>query len=98
MERQALTSYLIEAYVPNLDPNSARAITTTLEDAADRLTDLGARLEWRAAFAVYADETYFVVVAASNEDAARRWTETADLHIDHLIEVTQITPRGGLDS
>jgi hypothetical protein len=92
-KKHALKSYLIEAYVPNLDQASARAITATLEDAADRLADLGTRVEWRVAFAIYAEETYLVVVAARNEDVARRWSEAADLPIDHLTEIAQI-PRG----
>jgi hypothetical protein len=98
MERPVLKSYLIEAYVPNLDQGSALAITSTLEDAADRLIDLGERVQWRVAFAIYAEETYFVVVAARNEDVARRWSEAADLRVDHLIEVAQITRGGGSGS
>jgi hypothetical protein len=95
MERLVFKSYLIEAYVPNLDQRSAVAITATLEAAADKLVDLGVRVEWRAAYAIYTEETYFVVVAARNEDVARRWSQAADLRVDHLIEVAQITRGGG---
>jgi hypothetical protein len=95
MGRPVLNSYLIEAYVPNLDQESALAIAATLEDAAARLTDLHARVEWRLAIAIHAEETYLVLVAAPNEDLARRWSEAASLRVDHLIEVTQITRASG---
>jgi len=94
MGMPVLKSYLIEAYVANLDQESARAIAATLEDAADRLTDLTEHVEWRVAFAIYAEETFFLVVAAPNEDLARRWSEAADLRVDHLIEVAQISRAG----
>lgn len=96
METHVLRSYLIEAYVPKLDQAIALAITATLEGAADRLTELGVRVEWRVAFAIYAEETYFAVVAAPNEDLARGLSEVADLRVDHLIEVTHITRAGRL--
>ncbi len=93
-EMPVLRSYLIEVYVANLDRDAASAITAALDNATDRLANLGTRVEWRAAFAVYAEETYFVVVAACDEDVARRLSEAADLRVDHLVEVALIT-RGG---
>jgi hypothetical protein len=95
MGRPVRNSYLIEAYVPNLDQDSALAIAATLEDAAARLTGFDARVEWRLAIAIYAEETCLVLVAAPNEDLARRWSEAANLRVDHLTEVAPITRASG---
>jgi hypothetical protein len=91
MGRSVLSSYLIEAYVPNLDQESAVAIAAALAEAAASLTDLEARIEWQLAIAIYPEETYLVLVAASSEHLARRWSAAAHLRVDHLIEVAQIT-------
>jgi hypothetical protein len=94
MDRHILRSYLIEAYVPGLNYGSALAITATLEHAAEELSHLGVCAEWRVAFAITAEETYFAVVAAPNEEIARRLSQVADLRVDHLIEVTPIAQAG----
>jgi hypothetical protein len=50
--------------------------------------------EWRVAFAITAEETFFALVAAPNGEIARRLSQIADLRVDHLIEVTPIAQAG----
>jgi hypothetical protein len=94
MEQPVLKSYLVEAYVPNLDQGGALAITAALEGAADRLSELGMRVEWNVTFATYAEETYFAVVAAPSEALARQLIDVAGLRVDHLVEVAHFWRAG----
>jgi hypothetical protein len=94
MEQHVLKSYLVEAYVPNLDHRFALAITAALEGAADRLCELGMTVEWNVTFATYAEETYFAVVAAPSEALARRLIDVAGIRVDHLVEVAHIWRAG----
>ncbi len=94
MEQHGLKSYLVEAYVPNLDQRFALAITAALDGAADRLCELGIRVEWKVTFATYAEETYFAVVAAPSEALARRLVDVAGLRVDHLVEVAYVGRAG----
>ncbi|HYN63427.1 MAG TPA: hypothetical protein VES36_02395 [Candidatus Limnocylindrales bacterium] len=80
-------TFLVEAYVPQLDDGVAAEVTARLRSAADALRASGSPVEWLGAFAVQGDETLFSVVGAENASQVGRLTEDAGLSPAHIAEV-----------
>ena len=82
--------FLVELFVPRLDEDAARAITSRCRAAAGRLAEQGIELRWLRSFAVLAEETYLCVVAARDRDHVVELSRRAGLEHDHVVEVVAI--------
>jgi muconolactone delta-isomerase len=85
-------TFLVESYVPQLDEQTATAMTSRLEAAGGQLQREGTALRLLRSFALVGEETYLCLVAASDLDDVARLNRRAGLEYDHVVEVVAIEP------
>ncbi len=90
MARGLERTFLVELYVPQLDEQTAVAISSRCRAAAGQLAEQGVALRWLRSFAVLAEETYLCVVAARDRDDVVELSRQAGLEHDHVVEVVAI--------
>jgi hypothetical protein len=84
-------TFLVEAYVPQLDDRVAARVTARLRSAADAMRASGSSVEWLGAFAVQSDETVFSVIGAANAAEVGRLAESAGMSPAHIAEALTFT-------
>ena len=100
MDEAGCTTYLVESYVPGLDPDRAAILDRQVRDTVATLRGDGLRVVWGGSLAITAEETYSYLVTCegSTADAAVAAIGVgAALACDHVAEVVVVRPPLGLD-
>ncbi|MDQ1599457.1 MAG: hypothetical protein QOD68_931 [Actinomycetota bacterium] len=100
MDEAGCTTYLVESYVPGLDPDRAAHLDRQVRDAVATLRGDGLRVVWGGSLAISAEETYSYLVTCegSAADAAVAAIGVgAALACDHVAEVVVVRPPLGTD-
>jgi hypothetical protein len=100
MDEAGCTTYLVESYVPGLDPDRAAVLDRQVRDTVATLRGDGLRVVWGGSLAITAEETYSYLVTCegSTADAAVAAIGVgATLACDHVAEVVVVRPPLGLD-
>jgi hypothetical protein len=100
MDEAGCTTYLVESYVPGLDPDRAAALDRQVRATVATLRGDGLRVVWGGSLAITAEETYSYLVTCegSTADAAVAAIGVgAALACDHVAEVVVVRPTLGLD-
>ncbi len=91
-------TFLIEKYVPQLDEATAIAISARFRAALSRQQRRDGTLRWVRSFALFDEETFCCVVAASDVDHIVRLSARSDLEYDHVAEVVLLDHPGSCES
>lgn len=89
-------TFLIEKYVPQLDEATAVAISSRFRAAVRRRNERGVALRWIRSFALFDEETFCCIVAASDVDHIVQLSARGGVEYDHVVEVValdQAVPR-----
>ena len=100
MDEAGCTTYLVESYVPGLDPVRAAGLDRQVRDTVAALRGHGVRVVWGGSIAITAEETYSYLVTCegSTADAAVAAISVgAALGCDHVAEVVVVRPPLGTD-
>ena len=62
MDEAGRTTYLVESYVPGLDPHRAAVLDRQVRDTVATLRGDGLRVVWGGSLAITAEETYSYLV------------------------------------
>ena len=95
MDEEGCTTYLVESYVPGLDPDRAARLDRQVCEAVAELHGDGVRVEWGGSLAITAEETYSYLVTCEGSvaDAAVAAIGIgAELACDHVAEVVVVRP------
>ena len=98
MDEEGCTTYLVESYVPGLDPERAARLDRQVCDTVAALHGDGVRVVWGGSLAITAEETYSYLVTCEGRvaDAAVAAIGIgAELASDHVAEVVVVRPPFG---
>jgi hypothetical protein len=85
-----MTTYLIEAYVADMDIADLEARTHTTATAMSRE---GYAIRYLRSVLIRADETCFHLVEAASEDAVAELARRAELVFERIVEASEGGPR-----
>jgi hypothetical protein len=88
--RDGKKTFVIESYVPQLDEQTAVAITSRCRTVVRQLEDEGVALRLLRCFALIHDETYLCMVAAPDRGPVVEFSRRAGFEHDHLVEAVEI--------
>jgi hypothetical protein len=80
-------TFLIEAYVPQLDEAVATAFIAGITDAIEVLREGGSRLEWLGALSAGDDETLMSIIGATDADLVGDLLQRAGVGSARVVEV-----------
>jgi hypothetical protein len=85
-------TFLVESYVPQLDPAMTATIAGRLDRAAAGLRGLGLSVFWLRSLALLEEETCFCLFSADAAEHVVAANVRAELDFDHITEVVAIEP------
>jgi hypothetical protein len=100
VDEAGCTTYLVESYVPGLDPDLAARLDTQVRDTVAALRGDGLRVVWGGSLAISAEETYSYLVTCEGgtaDVAVAAIGAGAALACDHVAEVVVVRPPLGTD-
>jgi hypothetical protein len=100
MDEADCTTYLVESYVPGLDPDRAARLDRHVRDTVAVLRGDGIRVVWGGSLAITAEETYSYLVTCEGSAAQAAVAAIgvgAELACDHVAQVVVVRPPLGTD-
>lgn len=100
MDEAGCTTYLVESYVPGLDPDRAAVLDRQVRDTVATLRGDGLRVVWGGSLAITAEETYSYLVTCEGSAAGAAVAAIGvgtSLACDHVAEVVVVRPPLGVD-
>ena len=85
-------TYLVDCYLPRLDPTTAAGLDQRLRDAVAALRSGGTAVAWRGSLAIAGEETFSFFLACEDVQTIETLVRRLSLGCDRIVPVQLMAP------